>query len=84
MTVQRISPWPSPSIRPVLDINMPIMDGIDVAIAIRAALPETLPVLIGLTGNPVNLMPERARLAFDYLLLKPPDFEALAASLWPP
>lgn len=65
----------------LLDINMPVMDGIEAAVAIRSALPDTL--LIALTGNVANMVSVRSRTAFDHVLSKPVRIDDLVDLLWP-
>jgi two-component system response regulator DesR len=61
----------------VLDIDMPVMNGIDAALAIRAAMPDCAPLLIALTGYLGNSLDERIGLAFDFVMRKPPDVDGL-------
>lgn len=67
----------------VLDINMPVMDGIEAALAIRARLGARAPLLIGVTGNMANISP-RSKEAFDRVLPKPVDMALLARLVCPP
>jgi CheY-like chemotaxis protein len=61
----------------VLDIEMPAMKGIDAAVAIRAAVPGSVPLLIAVTGNVDPPLDVRIRLAFEVVMRKPPDLDAL-------
>jgi CheY-like chemotaxis protein len=61
----------------VLDIDMPIMNGIEAALSIKAALASKAPRLIALTGYPGHASSAQARLAFDVILTKPVDIETL-------
>ena len=61
----------------VLDIDMPKMNGIDAAKAIRAALPLDTPLLIAMTGNLYHSAAMSTRLVFDHVLAKPIDFDLL-------
>lgn len=61
----------------VLDIDMPKMNGIDAAKAIRAALPLDTPLLIAMTGNLYHSAAMSTRLVFDHVLAKPIDFDQL-------
>ena len=61
----------------ILDLDMPEMNGTEAAIAIRAALPHAVPLMIAITGDPTRLAD--AGEAFDHVLLKPVDIERLAA-----
>jgi CheY-like chemotaxis protein len=61
----------------VLDIDMPIMNGIEAALAIRSALANKAPRMIALTGYPGHASSAQARVAFDLILTKPVDIDNL-------
>jgi CheY-like chemotaxis protein len=65
----------------VLDIDMPVMNGIDAALAIRRAIPDCTPMLIAVTGHFDPSLDERARLAFDVVMKKPPALDKLVRHL---
>ena len=66
----------------VLDIGMPVMDGCDLARALRARLGAATPLLIALTGWGQPADRDRiARAGFDHHLLKPVDAAELIALL---
>jgi hypothetical protein len=56
-------------------------NGINAALAIRAAMPECTPLLIALTGFPGNSLDGRLEKAFDVAMLKPPDMDKLLGHL---
>jgi signal transduction histidine kinase len=69
----------------LLDIGMPVMDGYEVARAIRKRHPERRAVLVALTGWGQESDRRRARDAgFDHHLVKPPDLRRLQAILETP
>lgn len=57
----------------LLDVDMPVMSGLDAALAIRALYPADSTVLIGMTGNPARYVSADVRRAFDHVLTKPVD-----------
>jgi CheY-like chemotaxis protein len=61
----------------LLDIEMPPMNGIDAAIAIRRSLPKATTALIAMTGHSGRSILASARNAFDHVLLKPLDVQEL-------
>ncbi|MDQ1088215.1 MULTISPECIES: response regulator [unclassified Siphonobacter] len=68
----------------LLDINMPVMDGMECARQIRK-LPDAnkakTPIL-AITGNARNYSPEEFKSAgFDDILIKPLNFDALVAKV---
>ena len=65
----------------VVDLGMPGLDGEQLALALRAAFPDAAPLLIALSGNPVQLAGIRGNVAFDHRLSKPTDVEALVRIL---
>jgi CheY-like chemotaxis protein len=65
----------------LLDIDMPTLDGIEVAGAIRRALGESRPLLIAITGGP-RFVEAKQGGRFDHVLLKPIDHEQLFKLLW--
>jgi CheY-like chemotaxis protein len=60
----------------ILDIDMPVMDGIVAAHAIRDALCDHRPLLIAATGGALT---EQAKMdgLFDHVLMKPIDLDEL-------
>jgi CheY-like chemotaxis protein len=65
----------------VMDIDMPIMSGIESALAMRSNLRERAPVLIALTGNPGHAASTQTHLAFDIVLQKPVNIKRLMGHL---
>lgn len=63
----------------VLDIEMPIMSGIEAAIAIRG-LPGPAPVLIAVSGVEPSAL-DGYGYVFDFVFGKPPPFDALMAAV---
>ena len=60
----------------LLDIDMPVMTGIEAACAIRAALPTTHHLLLlAMTGDPRHANDPRAKRAYDHVLIKPLNLE---------
>jgi len=61
----------------VLDVNMPGVDGIEVARRLRDRLGEDRPMLVAVTGHPDSK--DRASLSglFDYVLAKPVPIDSL-------
>lgn len=65
----------------VLDIEMPGMDGVEAALAMRSALGADVPLLVALTGNQRRAGDASTLAAFDHALLKPADLDKLLALL---
>jgi CheY-like chemotaxis protein len=65
----------------VMDIDMPIMSGIESAMAMRASLRDRTPLLIALTGNPGHATAMQTHLAFDIVLGKPVNIAHLTRHL---
>jgi len=63
----------------ILDIDMPGMNGIEAACAIREALGERTPALIAVSGNIDRI--ERMSTVFGHVLLKPVDADHLLTIL---
>jgi CheY-like chemotaxis protein len=60
----------------ILDIEMPAMNGINATAAIRAAMPDSVPLLIAVTGHVNPSLDARIKIAaFDVVMRKPPDLE---------
>jgi CheY-like chemotaxis protein len=55
----------------LLDIEMPVMDGLQAGAAIRKALAGRPPVLIAMSGDPFWLSRAVASGCFDHALAKP-------------
>ena len=55
----------------VLDIEMPVLDGVQAATRIRAAFGLASPTLIGVSGNVPRLEEGRDAGVFDHILPKP-------------
>jgi len=70
------SPYPDAII---LDIDMPGMNGIEAACAIRQTLGELTPLLIAVSGNIDRI--EHASTVFGHVMLKPVDPDCLLAIL---
>ncbi len=68
----------------LLDINMPVMDGMECARQIRQ-LPDATKAktpILAITGNARNYSPEEFKSAgFDDILIKPLNFDALVAKV---
>lgn len=67
----------------VLDIEMPGMDGVELANAIRTAFPTNTPLLVALSGNLLRLSELQHTATFDYLLSKPADVDAMIRMMSP-
>jgi two-component system response regulator VicR len=65
----------------VLDLEMPELDGEKLAIALRTAFPDTMPLLIALSGNISRLATVRDHGGFDYHMSKPVDVNGLVRLL---
>jgi CheY-like chemotaxis protein len=61
----------------VLDIEMPIMDGIEAAIAIRKTLGEAAPLLIAVSGHVQRVEVASRGPVFDHAFCKPVDADEL-------
>ncbi len=68
----------------LLDINMPVMDGMECAARVRA-LPDPAKAripMVAITGNARNYTPEEFKAAgFNDMLIKPLNFDALVAQV---
>ena len=58
----------------LLDLDMPHLGGVEVAVALRSAIPRPAPLLIGVTAGPIDAV---ATDVFDAVLRKPLDFALL-------
>jgi len=67
----------------VLDIEMPRMDGVELAKVFKAAFPTNPPLLIALSGNLLRLSELRGTATFDHLLSKPTDVDAMIRIMSP-
>jgi PAS domain S-box-containing protein len=66
----------------ILDLSMPLMDGYDVARAVRTRFPERRPIIIALTGRGQPEDRRKAReVGIDHHLVKPAEFATLLALL---
>jgi len=65
----------------VLDIEMPVLDGVGAAMALRADAHGTAPVLVAVSGSILKADAARARGVFDHVMLKPVDAAALGRLL---
>lgn len=65
----------------VTDIEMPRMDGVTAASKIRRALGAATPLLIAMTGHAALTTNAAITDAFDHVLRKPVDLDALAGLL---
>ncbi len=63
----------------LLDIDMPVMNGIDAAMAIRASLGAAAPLIVAMTGDSGHLASTAAAAAFDKIFIKPVDIEEILA-----
>lgn len=63
----------------IFDIEMPVMDGIQAALAIRAELGADAPLMIALTGNAQRASQAETLRAFDHALVMPADVDTLLA-----
>ena len=68
----------------IMDIEMPRMDGVNAAMAIRTALGSEAPPLIALTGHVGLAKNAQLNSAFDHVLLKPVNVDDLLLLLGPP
>jgi DNA-binding response OmpR family regulator len=65
----------------ILDLEMSGLDGEGVAHALRAAFPDSRPLLIAMSGNTGRLDELRQSGIFDYLVSKPIDMSGLIEML---
>lgn len=65
----------------LLELDMPRMDGVMVAIAMRKVLGPAAPMLIAITGNHRVIPLARSSQAFDHILTKPVKVEQMLALL---
>lgn len=69
----------------LLDIGMPVMDGHEVAVALRTRFPDRRPTIIALTGWGQPEDRRRAQEAgIDHYLVKPLQFDLLKDILFTP
>ena len=62
----------------VMDLEMPVMGGVESACEMRRRMPfPPRLTLIAMTGNPAAANSDEARGAFDHLVVKPVDIDAL-------
>ena len=61
----------------VMDIEMPVLDGVGAATAMRAAAGSAPPMLIAASANASKITAATAAGVFDHALLKPVDIAAL-------
>jgi CheY-like chemotaxis protein len=61
----------------LLDVDMPVMNGVEAATAIRKILLEPTPLMMALTGNAQHCESLSARAAFDRIFVKPVDVDLL-------
>jgi two-component system OmpR family response regulator len=77
--------WTAADFRPdacLIDLNMPGMDGDEVASRIRRLFPRNTPVLIAVTAQGDDIARQRTtRAGFDRHLVKPVDPDELAATV---
>lgn len=65
----------------VVDLEMPGLDGEQLALALRASFPDVAPLLIALSGNVMRLAGIQGNGAFDHRLSKPANVDALVRIL---
>ena len=66
----------------IMDIQMPVMDGINATKTLRKKYPENLVPIYGLSAQiPKNLNKTPKELGFDFYLTKPLSLETLKQSL---
>lgn len=65
----------------ILDIEMPYMDGVELAAELRKSFPQEAPLLIALSGNLARLTSLQHKTPFDHQMSKPLDFDALVGLL---
>jgi CheY-like chemotaxis protein len=66
----------------ILDIEMPVLDGIEAAWSVKNAYPDSPPFLVALTGNSHALHRRRQDgRTFDCTFIKPIDYEQFADAL---
>ena len=63
----------------ILDLDMPVLDGLEAAVRLRERMGDEVPVLIALSGDHERL--RGAYSVFDYSLRKPLDVQRLARYL---
>lgn len=61
----------------LLDLEMPEIDGEELARALRTMFPDQAPLLVALSGNPDRLDQARGSGIFDRVMSKPIDIDAL-------
>ena len=67
----------------IMDVEMPVMDGINAAIQIRRELGGRTPTLIAATGRADMLERATVNTAYDHALLKPLNVDELLGLLQP-
>lgn len=67
----------------VLDIEMPAMDGVQLASALREAFPDGSPLLVALSGNLQRISALRHGSPFDHHFSKPADMDAIVQVMSP-
>jgi CheY-like chemotaxis protein len=72
------------ALRPVvlLDVDVPVMNGVEAAIELRNMFPEQAPLIIALTGNGQHRESAIAQAAFVRILVKPVDVDLLMNTIW--
>jgi CheY-like chemotaxis protein len=66
----------------LLDVDMPVMNGIETAAELRKILPQPAPLIIAITGNAQHRESALARTTFDRILVKPVDVDLLMNAIW--
>lgn len=61
----------------LIDIAMPVMDGLDAAREIRATMGHSAPLMVAMTGNTAWLAERDAMQVFDHVLPKPVNIDRL-------
>lgn len=65
----------------LIDIEMPLMNGLDAGATIRSAFQGSPPFMIAMSGNPDGLSRAEALGVFDRIMAKPLDFDELSLFL---
>jgi CheY-like chemotaxis protein len=65
----------------VIDLEMPELDGEQLAVALRALFPDAVPLLIALSGNVGRLAAMSGKGTFDHHMSKPADLDGLVRLL---